>query len=191
MLTAMMPMMAQTFLICKAHAFMRHGAVNGIVRSLHEDLSIEHHLRPCPGGGDVARNEVRRMNATAINGILFGGGGRTTSSGPDVSGWPWMDCLVRCLEMDYAKGDGCGGGGSNQGDAIGSKGSNGILVVLHCLLSVALFAESKNALTMGGGRRRGDSGVGWRQWLRILPPPILEPIGVPTYQLHQEGQALW
>jgi hypothetical protein len=62
-----------------------------------------------------------------------------------------MDCLVRCLEMDYVKGEGCGGGGGNQGNAVGSEGNDGITVVFHCLLFVASFAESKNAMTMGGG----------------------------------------
>ncbi len=96
-------------------------------------------------------NEVWQMNALAIDGVLFGGGRRTISSGPAVGGWPWMDCLVHCLETDYVKGDGCGGGGGNQDNAVGSKGNNGIPVVLHCLLSIASFAESKNAMTMGGG----------------------------------------
>jgi hypothetical protein len=62
-----------------------------------------------------------------------------------------MDCLVRCLKMDYVKGEGCCCGSGNQGGAVGSKGNNGILVVLHCLLSIASFAESKNAMTVGGG----------------------------------------
>ncbi len=56
---------------------------------------------------------------------------------------PWMDCLVRCLEMDYVKGDGCGGGGGNQGDAVGSEGGDGILVVLCCLLSIASFWRAR------------------------------------------------
>ncbi len=126
----------------------RHGAVDGVVCSSHEDVGVERHSRPCPGGGDVARNEVQRMNASLIDSILFGGRRRTTLSSPTVGGWPWMDCLVRCLETDYVKGDGCDGGGSDQGNAIGSKGGNGILVVLRCLLSIASFVESKNAMTM-------------------------------------------
>jgi hypothetical protein len=72
-------------------------------------------------------------------------------SGPAVGGWPWMECLVHCLEIDYVNGDGCGGGGGIQGNAVGSKGGNGIPVVLHCLLSIASFMESNNAMTMGGG----------------------------------------
>ncbi len=148
----MMPTMMQTISILEAHALQAcHGAADGIVRSLHEDVGVEGHSRPCPGGGDIAPNEVRRMNALAINGVLFGGGRRTTLSGPTIRRWPWMDCLVRCLETDSVKGDGCGGGGGNQGNAIGSKGGNGILVVLRCLFSVASFAESKNAMMMGGG----------------------------------------
>ncbi len=95
------------------------------------------------------------MNALAINRVLFDGGRRTTLSGPAVGRWPWMDCLVCCLEMDYVKGDGCGGGSGNQGNDVGSKGNNGIPVVMHCLLSAASFAESKNAMTMGGGGGMG------------------------------------
>jgi hypothetical protein len=91
------------------------------------------------------------MNALVIDGVLFGGGRRMTSSSPTIGGWPWMDCLVHCLEMDYVKGDGYGGGDSNQGNAIGSNGNDGIPVVLRCLLSIASFAESENAMTMGGG----------------------------------------
>jgi hypothetical protein len=145
-------MMMQTILILKAHTLQaRHGAVDGIIHSSHEDVGVEPHLRPCPGGGDIACNEVWRMNALAIMGVLFGGGRRTMLSGTAVGGWNWMDCLVRCLETDYVKGDGCGGGGGNQGNAAGSKGGDGISVVLRCLLSVASFAESKNAMTMGGG----------------------------------------
>jgi hypothetical protein len=99
-------MMTQTVLIRKAHAIKAcHGAVNGVVHSLHEDIGIERHSRPCPGGGDVARNEVWQMNASAINGIVFGRGRRTTSSGSAIGGWTLMDCLVRCLETDYVKGD--------------------------------------------------------------------------------------
>jgi hypothetical protein len=151
-MTVMTPTMKQTVLICKAHALQaRHGAVDGVVRSSHEDVIVECHSRPCPGGGDVVHNEVWQMNASAINGVLFGGGRRTMLSSPAVCRWPWMDCLVRCLEMDYVKGDGCGGGGGNQGDAVGFEGDDGIPVVLRCLLSIASFAESKNAMMMGGG----------------------------------------
>jgi hypothetical protein len=53
--------------------------------------------------------------------------------------------------MDYVKGDGRGGGGSNQGNAVDSEGGDGIPVVLHCFLSVVLLSKSKNAMTMGGG----------------------------------------
>jgi hypothetical protein len=91
------------------------------------------------------------MNASAIDGFLFSRGRRTMSSGPAVGGWPWMDCLVHCLEMDYVKGDGCGSGGGNQGNTVGSESNDGIPVVLRCLLSVVSFAESKNVMTMGGG----------------------------------------
>jgi hypothetical protein len=62
-----------------------------------------------------------------------------------------MDCLVHCLETDYVKADGHGSGGGNKGDAIGSKGNDGIPVLLHCFLSFVSFAKSKNAMTMGGG----------------------------------------
>jgi hypothetical protein len=91
MMTEMTSTTMQTVSIREAHALQaRHGAVDGVVRSLHEDIGVERHSRPCPGGGDVAHDEVRRMNVLAINGVLFGGGRRTTSSGPTVGyglGW--------------------------------------------------------------------------------------------------------
>jgi hypothetical protein len=54
-----------------------------------------------------------------------------------------MDCLVHCLETDYVKGDGCGGGVGNQGNAVGYKGGNGIPVGLYCLLSVVSFERAR------------------------------------------------
>ncbi len=144
--------MTQTVLICKAHPLQAcHGAVDGVVCSSHEDVGVERHLRPCPRGGGVARNEVWRMNALAIDSILFGGGRRTTSSSPAIGGWLWMDCLIHCLEMDYVKGDGCDGGGGDQGDAVGFESNDGTTVVLPCLFSIGSFSKSKNAMTMGGG----------------------------------------
>ncbi len=85
-----------------------------------------------------------------IDGVVFDRGRRTTLSGPTVGGWPWVDCLVHCLEMDYVKGDSHGGGSGDQGNAIGFKGNDGIPVVLRCLLSVESFAERKNLMMMGG-----------------------------------------
>jgi hypothetical protein len=136
--------MMQTVLIREAHALQAcHGAFDDIVCSLHEDVNVDHHSRPCSGGGDVARNEVRWMNALAINGILFGGGRRTTLSGPAIGRWPWMDCLVHCLETNYVKGDGYGSGGGDQGNTVGSKSRNGFPVVLRCILSAASFGKAR------------------------------------------------
>ncbi len=72
--------------------------------------------------------------------------------------------------MDYVKGDGCGGGGGDQGNAVGSEGDDGIPIVLRCLLSVVSFAESENAMMMGGGggMRRGAAAV-------VAHPPFSNP----------------
>ncbi len=46
---------------------------------------------------------------------------------------PWMDCLVRCLEMDVVEGNGCGGGGNGGnggGNASGSESNDGIPTIL-------------------------------------------------------------
>jgi hypothetical protein len=43
--------------IREAHTLQaRHGAVDGIVRPSHEDIGVECHSRPCPGGGDFAHS---------------------------------------------------------------------------------------------------------------------------------------
>jgi hypothetical protein len=117
---------------------MRTSALNAI-----RDLVLEEEtVRVMRRGG---------RTASAIDGVLFGGERRTTSGGIVGGGRPWMDCLVRCLEMDIVKGYGrVSGGGDEEGDAVGSEGDDGIPVVLRCLLSVAKFAESENAMTMGG-----------------------------------------
>jgi hypothetical protein len=53
--TATKSTLTQTISIRKAYALQAcHGAVNGIVNPLHEDVCIERHSRPCPGGEDVA-----------------------------------------------------------------------------------------------------------------------------------------
>ncbi len=71
--------MTQTILICEAYILQAcYEAVDGVVHPLHEDVGVERHSRPCPGGGDVVRDEAWWMNALAINGVLFSGGRRTT-----------------------------------------------------------------------------------------------------------------
>jgi hypothetical protein len=74
---------------------------------------------------------IRRGGQTEVlNDALFGEKGNSSAI---TGSRPWMDCLVRCLEMDVIKGNGRGGGG-NRGDgggnASGSESNNGIPTVL-------------------------------------------------------------
>ncbi|KAL3799646.1 hypothetical protein ACHAW5_004517 [Stephanodiscus triporus] len=93
----------------------------------------------------------RGFRTAALDDVLFGGKGEG-----GIARRPWMDCLVRCLKMDVVEGKGGGGGG----DIVGPEGDDGIPIVLRCLLSVAKFAESENAMTMGGGACGGGVGGG-------------------------------
>jgi len=64
---------------------------------------------------------------------------------------PWMDCLVRCLEMECAKKK---DGHTHTDNVVDDDFDDGIGHVLHCLLSVAKFAENEHGSSsfgMGGG----------------------------------------
>jgi hypothetical protein len=92
---------------------------------------------------------------------------------------PWMKCWVCRLEMDVVWGNSDGGDSGNGdsgggGHAFGSKGNNGIPIVLNCLLHCLICREQE----CSDVRRRSNGDVRQWRWRRILPPPILQPIGV-------------
>jgi hypothetical protein len=75
----------------------------------------------------------------ALDEVLFGG--KSNLSVVVGSGWPWMNCWIHHLEMDVVcgnsdGGDGGNGNGGGGGHAFGSKGNNGIPIVLNFPLPV-------------------------------------------------------
>ncbi len=54
--------------------------------------------------------------------------------------------------------------------------NNGIPIVLNCLFRCAICQEQEQECS-DVGRRSNDGLRQWR-WMHILPPPILQPIGV-------------
>jgi hypothetical protein len=146
------------------------GIINGVIYAALNAI--------CNLGLEEETLRIRHGKQTGVLDKVLLGGKRNPSIVVG-SGRPRKNYWVHCLEMDVVWGNSDGGDSGNGdsgggGHAFGSKGNIGIPIVLNCLLLCAICQEQE----CNDVGRRSNGGVQWRGWRHILPPPILQPIGV-------------